>query len=228
MSVLLLRLAAPMQSWGTTSRFIHRDTGLEPSKSGIIGLLCAALGRGRESPVGDLASLTMAVRVEREGSMARDYHTALDVAKADGSAPGTVVSERYYLADADFLVGLQGQEEHKDLLAQLNERLAAPVWPLYLGRKSFVPGLPVQVPGGLRGQGDLPSVLKSFPWQPRSPHERGPAQLRLVLECGPNEGEVRNDVPLSFAERRFTIRYVTTEFCPTPAAAEGREDAACS
>ena len=44
MSVLLLRLAAPMQSWGTTSRFIHRDTGLEPSKSGIIGLLCAGPG----------------------------------------------------------------------------------------------------------------------------------------------------------------------------------------
>jgi CRISPR system Cascade subunit CasD len=228
MSVLLLRLAAPMQSWGTQSRFIHRDTGLEPSKSGVIGLLCAALGRGRESPVDDLAALAMGARVDREGSMARDYHTALDVAKADGSAPGTVVSERYYLADADFLVGLQGREEDNDLLANLNKHLAAPVWPLYLGRKSFVPGPPVQVPGGLRDQGDLQSVLKSFPWQPRSPYERRPAQLRLVLECGPNEGEVRSDVPLSFAERKFTIRHVKTEFCPTPAAAEGREDAACS
>ena len=33
MSVLLLRLAGPMQSWGTDSRFSHRDTRAEPSKS---------------------------------------------------------------------------------------------------------------------------------------------------------------------------------------------------
>ena len=37
MSVLLLRLAGPMQSWGTRSRFGNRDTGLEPSRSGVIG-----------------------------------------------------------------------------------------------------------------------------------------------------------------------------------------------
>ena len=49
MSVLLMRLAGPMQSWGTRSRFSNRDTGLEPSRSGVIGLLCAALGRPREA-----------------------------------------------------------------------------------------------------------------------------------------------------------------------------------
>ena len=50
MSVLLMRLAGPMQSWGTQSRFGHRDTGTEPSKSGVIGLLCAALGWPRDQP----------------------------------------------------------------------------------------------------------------------------------------------------------------------------------
>ena len=34
MSTLLMRLAGPMQSWGTQSRFTVRDTGREPSKSG--------------------------------------------------------------------------------------------------------------------------------------------------------------------------------------------------
>ena len=48
MAVLLLRLAGPMQSWGTQSRFTHRDTDLEPSKSGVIGLLCAAMGKPRD------------------------------------------------------------------------------------------------------------------------------------------------------------------------------------
>ena len=48
MNTLLLRLAGPMQSWGTQSRFTIRDTGYEPSKSGVIGLLCAALGKPRD------------------------------------------------------------------------------------------------------------------------------------------------------------------------------------
>jgi len=43
MPTLLLRLAGPMQSWGLSSRFTIRDTSLEPSKSGVLGLLCAAL-----------------------------------------------------------------------------------------------------------------------------------------------------------------------------------------
>ena len=50
MSVLLLRLSGPMQSWGIQSQFPDRDTGMEPSKSGVVGLLCAALGRGRSAP----------------------------------------------------------------------------------------------------------------------------------------------------------------------------------
>ena len=52
MSTLLLRLAGPMQSWGTQSRFTIRDSGLEPSKSGVIGLLCAALGKPRTEEAG--------------------------------------------------------------------------------------------------------------------------------------------------------------------------------
>ena len=59
MATLLLRLQGPMQSWGTTSRFDERDTQLEPSKSGVLGLLCAALGRNRSEPVQDLAALRM-------------------------------------------------------------------------------------------------------------------------------------------------------------------------
>jgi len=65
-----------MQSWGVQSRFGVRDTGLEPSKSGVVGLLCAALGRARHEPIADLAALKMGVRVDCEGRLLRDYHTA--------------------------------------------------------------------------------------------------------------------------------------------------------
>src|SRR5208283_2935738 len=109
MSVLLLRLAGPMQSWGTQSRFSHRDTGLEPSRSGVIGLLCAALGRPRDHSLGDFLPLKMAVRADREGRLMRDYHTAQNVRRADTTKTpqDTVLSERFYLADAVFLVGLK-------------------------------------------------------------------------------------------------------------------------
>ena len=55
MMTLLLRLAGPMQSWGTASKFRERDTGREPSKSGVVGLLAAALGRYLEVSPGSRA-----------------------------------------------------------------------------------------------------------------------------------------------------------------------------
>src|SRR6516162_7242352 len=142
MSVLLMRLAGPMQSWGTRSRFSNRDTGLEPSRSGVIGLLCAALGRPREHPLDDFLPLKMAVRVDREGRLMRDYHTAQNVRRADTSKTPqeTVLSERFYLADANFLVGLEGD---RPFLKGLDTAVRTPVWVLSLGRKAFVPSLPI-------------------------------------------------------------------------------------
>jgi len=216
MNVLLLRLAGPMQSWGVQSRFTVRDTGLEPSKSGVVGLLCAALGRRRPEPVDDLAALKMGVRVDQEGTMARDYHTAGKggILKASGQVEkkNLVVSTRYYLADARFLVGLEGDD--LDLLARLHAALRDPHWPLYLGRKAFVPGEPVWLEDGLLSDADLRTVLEAYPWLGCDPKRR-PVQVRLVIE-DPNGTEVRPDQPLSFAERRFAPRQVTTIFTDAP------------
>lgn len=218
MRCLVLLLSAPMQSWGTQSRFTERDTGREPSKSGVVGLLCAALGRDREEPVEDLAQLEMGVRVDREGVFSHDYHTAgggtlngkrYGVIRADGAKGGTVVSHRYYLADAEFHVALGGEE---GLLKRLDSALANPVWPLSLGRKSFPPSPPLSL--GL-GEGSPEAVLSMLPWRKRQSREKIPVKLRLGLPCGPGEGAARMDVPLSFANgrRRFTVRYVRTEYC---------------
>jgi len=144
MPTLLLRLAGPMQSWGTTSRFDERDSQLEPSKSGVLGLVCAGLGRDRAEPVDDLARLRMGVRVDREGLLMRDYQTiSPPYRKANGEPEKTnaIISPRYYLADAAFLVGLEGDD--RDLLERIQSALRAPVWPLALGRKAFPPGCPV-------------------------------------------------------------------------------------
>jgi CRISPR system Cascade subunit CasD len=214
MPTLLLRLAGPMQSWGTTSRFDERDTQLEPSKSGVLGLLCAALGRDRGEPLDDVAALKMGVRVDREGVLLRDYQTATGVMTATGKAQleRTVVSPRYYLADAVFLVGLEGHDAA--LLERLHAALRAPVWPLALGRKSFPPGEPVWLTGGIRPEGlrqallDWPSLLTA-----KRPVQ---ASRRLLLEH-PSEGAVRLDQPVApFAARRFGPRHVVTEVIDVP------------
>lgn len=237
MSTLLLRLTGPMQAWGTQSRFSWRDTGLEPSKSGVIGLLCAALGRPRSAPVDDLARLRMGVRVDREGTMHVDFHTAggwhrraeagYGVPDPEGGERRTQVSRRFYLADADFLVGLEGDEE---LLVLLDRALAAPRWQLFLGRKSFVPAAPVRLPDtppwgpGLRPE-PLETALRTYPWLGyQLPHPRAdaPDRLRLVLDAeGDDAADIRMDVPISFAERRFSTRAVRTVWIATPPPPEG-------
>jgi len=150
MSTLLIRLQAPMQSWGISSHFTNRDTGREPSKSGVIGLVCAALGRPRDADISDLNSLKMGVRVDREGNQQKDFHIAQDILKASGKdTKNSEVSDRYYLADAAFLVGLEGSPE---LLAKIYDALKSPHWVLYLGRKAFPPGRPVWLKDGLRDE----------------------------------------------------------------------------
>ncbi|MFJ9692203.1 type I-E CRISPR-associated protein Cas5/CasD [Kitasatospora sp. NPDC101183] len=72
-SVLLVRLAAPLQSWGTNSHFERRDTRLRPTKAGCVGLVAAALGLDRADDIGHLAALRFGVRADRPGTPVHDY-----------------------------------------------------------------------------------------------------------------------------------------------------------
>jgi CRISPR system Cascade subunit CasD len=210
MAVLYLRVAGPMQSWGTTSRFTNRDTGLEPSKSGVIGLLCAALGKPRDEhrqpdlpTLADLARLRMGVRVDRQGTVERDYHTAggthwkddeYGVRRSDGKPGTAVTSDRFYLADARFLVALEGDD---DLLARLHEAIKRPVWQLSLGRKAFVPDPPVYLTDGLVTEPvALETALASYSHLCR-PYPHSPDRLRTEIEVGPGEADrIKHDQPL--------------------------------
>ena len=111
MATLLLRLAAPLQSWGADSKFETRKTNREPTKSGVIGLLAAALGLRRDDAAGlaRLNGLHFAVRADREGSLLVDFHTAnREEDRKKGKAP--YVTYRHYLQDAVFLVGLESED----------------------------------------------------------------------------------------------------------------------
>lgn len=217
MATLLLSLVGPMQSWGTTSRFDERDTGKEPSKSGVLGLVAAALGIDRENwtDLEPLCRLRMGVRHDRPGVPRRDYQTAQDVISADGSKRHpTAVTTRHYLADAAFLVGLEGDD--RALLARIHAKLADPVWPLALGRKSYVPSEPVWMEGALI-DADLREALLNWPCDARANAGQRADKWVLSIESADSTGLMKMDQPLSsFAERRFGPRFVLSEMCDVP------------
>jgi CRISPR system Cascade subunit CasD len=153
---LALLLDAPMQSWGFESRFQRRATGLQPTKSGIIGMICAAMGLAKGSAqeratLPTLAQLKMtSIAIPRrrrnlwsaeteEVAVARleDFHTVLGTRRASGSVnPDPVVTRRQYLVDARFGVVLEGDHT---LLERVAAALQNPVWGVWLGRKSCPP-----------------------------------------------------------------------------------------
>ena len=217
MATVLLRLMGPMQSWGTTSRFDERDTGKEPSKSGVLGLVAAALGIDRENwrDLEPLCRLRMGVRHDRPGVPKRDYQTAQRVISADGSKiHDTAVTTRHYLADAAFLVGLCGED--RALLERIHGALADPVWPLALGRKSYVPSEPIWMPDAVV-DADLRDALAQWP-AIASPRPGSPRTPRILsLESPDRSGLMKMDQPLSsFAERRFGPRFVISEVLDVP------------
>lgn len=217
MSILLLRLAGPMQSWGTQSRFTERDTGREPSKSGVLGLICAAMGRRREEPVDDLVGLRMGVRVDQEGEMERDFHTARNCYRADGSGLKNNVSNRYYLADACFLVALEGD---RTLLERIQKAVKGPHWQIYLGRKSFLPSLPVWIKDGLIEDRSIIDLFGEIPcWRLKKGDEvEGGVELRYVIETdyGEHDAVVKDTPKDSFRTREFLPRYIRRGFISLP------------
>lgn len=209
MSTLLLRLAAPLQSWGTGSRLSVRLTELDPSFSGVLGLLAAAQGRPRGASVADLAELRMGVRVDREGTRIVDYHTA-------GAVDDTVLTWRHYLADARFLVGLEGDEGS---LVAILSALRRPAWPPYLGRRACPASLPVHLPDGGIRKDSLEHTLRLEPWRPRWEGERRPESLRLLLPGAREDMYVtRVDVPVSYDGSRWAYaqRYLREAWMPVP------------
>jgi CRISPR system CASCADE complex protein casD len=213
MSTLLLRLAAPLQAWGTASKFERRRTQREPSKSGVIGMLAAALGLRRDADLSELTALRFGVRVDREGKVIRDFHTAQAVKtekkakKEKTEEPEKIgyVTSRYYLSDAVFLVGLES-EDHA-LLEKIETALRAPYFPLFLGRRSCPPTLPLVL--GLREK-DLETALREEDNQNQNARSIKRTRRYIRLDSMPDEleGAVVRDLPISFnpIKREFGYR----------------------
>lgn len=216
MSVLLLRLEGPLQAWSAQGKLGVRDTEREPTKSGVIGLVGAAMGmlRDDEEALATLAALQMSVRVDRAGVLLHDYHTAGggvfrgEPYQVFGTGRSDAVpTHRYYLQHASFVAALEGDAS---LIRRLADALVSPRYPLFLGRRSCPPSVPLLM--GVVSEARR-AALAAAPLA----DEPDPPPYRLVIETD-GEGDSRYDVPLSFAavERRYGRRYVATEWLEAP------------
>ncbi len=202
MTTLLLRLAGPLQSWGDSSRFTQRGTADAPSKSGVVGLLAAALGRRRTDPIEDLLGLRFGVRIDQPGRVERDFQTAQTLDKSHAFP----LTHRFYRADAVFLAGVESDDSA--LIRALDRAVRHPTFPLYLGRRSCPPVGPLTL--GVHDE-PLGTILASWPWQAaRWWKQRHSQQTDVLLDVAVDEGvhipgtlddatvTTRHDVPLSF------------------------------
>jgi CRISPR system Cascade subunit CasD len=219
---LLLWLEAPLQSWGHDSKFGRRDTLNFPTKSGVMGLVCCALGQGGQQRefLAQFAPLKQTVfsfvrknhkaeKRDRE-PLLRDFHmvgsgyddkdpwTTLLIPKtAEGKKAvggGAKMTYRYYLQDAFFAVIL---ETPSDLVDSIAQALQAPVWDLCLGRKSCVPT-------DLVYRGVFGSEEEAIAYAKRIAEDKNLLEDFHVFD-GQHDGEALtlNDVPLQFGERKL-------------------------
>ena len=152
LKALPIRLEGALQAWGRhDSRYVVRATYPAPSKSGVAGLICCALGvdraEAKEEWLPYICSLQMVVRIDRPGDFWWDYHTVgggLITATAGGKTKQTAqLTRRQYLADASFLVFLVESADREDSrLDDITKALLEPKWLPFLGRKSCPPSMP--------------------------------------------------------------------------------------
>jgi len=200
-NTVFLRLEGPLQAWGDNSKFVIRRTAEAPTKSGVLGLICCAMGLSRPAAaerLPELNELRMGVRIDRPGTRCWDYHTvgaryglltAAGEMKRTASTDEyeTLVSRREYLCDASFLVALQGDP---DPIGAIRDALRNPKWWLFLGRKSCPPATPI-LEEGEACCADLLAALEHQPWRPRCENDEPPKEGRLpcLIEWRASQGE---------------------------------------
>lgn len=229
---LLLWLEAPLQSWGHDSKFGRRDTLNFPTKSGVLGLICSALGAGGEQSelLSEFAALTQTVlsfvrsqdkggvpiKLDRE-PLLRDFHmvgsgyddkdpwTSLLIPKtSEGKkAVGGGAKMTYRYYLQDAYFAIL-LEVPSDKGDMIAVALQNPAWDVYLGRKNCVPT--DFIFRGLYADEDEAKKQALVI-----------AQSKALLEDfqvlgGEHEGEVLTlmDVPIQFGERKlYRDRQVT-------------------
>lgn len=222
---LLLWLEAPLQSWGHDSKFGRRDTLNFPTKSGVLGLVCSALGAGGEQCelLAEFSALNQTVlsfvrtrvkdgeptKLDRE-PLLRDFHmvgSGYDDKDPWASLliPKTSEGKKAVGGGAKMTYRYYLQDAYFAVVLQVLDdkadaiavALQNPAWDVYLGRKNCVPT--DFIFRGLYADEDE-AIAQALAL----------AQSKSLLEDfrvlgGEHEGEVLTlmDVPIQFGERKL-------------------------
>lgn len=160
--VLILRLDAPLLSFGGVAVDEKRPTRDFPARSMLTGLLANALGwrHGDFDRLDRLQErLIYAARLDQPGELMKDFHT-VDLGqdfmrggwttrdrpetRGGASGGGTHIRDRHFLAGALSTVALRLEPaEEEPTLEDLWQALQKPARPLFLGRKACLPSRPL-------------------------------------------------------------------------------------
>jgi CRISPR system Cascade subunit CasD len=229
---LLLWLEAPLQSWGHDSKFGRRDTLNFPTKSGVLGLVCSALGVGGEQCelLAEFASLNQTVLsfvrsrdhhgepVKRDREpLLRDFHmvgSGYDDKDPWASLliPKTSDGKKAVGGGAKMTYRYYLQDAYFAVLLQvptakadaIAEALQNPAWDVYLGRKNCVP-TDFIFRGCYADEGEANNQALAIATEKKLLED-----FRVLN--GSHEGETitLNDVPIQFGEhKRYSDRQVT-------------------
>ncbi len=217
---LAMYLDAPMQSWGYMSRFDRRTTLSHPTRSGIIGMLCAAMGRDRSDVqiLEQFQETGLDVYTYQMERRLVDFHTVgggfdksnyrekfCIVPKADGKPGSTVVTQREYLLGSRFGAVLSG---HSEFIERAGSALKNPKWGIWLGRKSCIPATPIW-------QGVFDTDQEAVDRLLVCAKQSGCAGkvIRSVREVDRFDQGTDSlmDIPLDFSKRTFTQRRICVD-----------------
>ena len=219
-----LWLEGPLQAWGHDSSFSRRETLPFPTKSGVLGMLLAAMGKGGEQrellrqlspldhtvisfrkPVADVPEL-LDFQMVGSGYSREGWESYFIPRKRDSSfanTGGSKMTYRYYLQDAVFAVTAGIPLTIED---EVRSALECPVWPIFLGRRTCIPSKPVF-------RGIFQTLEEAEESALSYAAENGLKEDFTVVEGNhPDDGEVLvlNDVPICFGtEKHYASRYVT-------------------
>jgi CRISPR system Cascade subunit CasD len=215
---VLMDLNAPLQSWGEYSRHSNRTTLDRPTKSGIIGIICCAMGIQMDTEAERVQELSSAIKMSSftlaRGKSLEDFQsigTHYDkkdplekrylLRKNGGSIADcpTKIFSKFYLSEYRFLVLLEVESE--ELANKIQEALLSPEWPLYLGRKNCIPATPIPCKEGvLDSESQVLEAIKS----------RAPGVSGVTRHSESPSGMPFLEEPLG--ERKFGTRLVAEEY----------------
>jgi len=225
MPALAFYIDAPMQSWGASSKFQHRETNSFPTKSAIVGLIAAALGidkNGAEEAtiLGRIVDLKLTVArldsLQRKSSRLSDFHTVgggynkqsslrekMSIPKKASGAPfGTVITHRSYLTDAAFVVLLEGSVE---VMSEVQAALLDPVWGVWFGRKACIPASPLTPTIADSRQAAFDALMDTIPGLSPMPLENMEYQEELDGTDDRQGAFYQSDQPVAFGQHHGAV-----------------------